>query len=50
MGEILRKEVLEDGGDRLGGKLRGQAKDGKGGEAVNVEKEGENQGEGGGER
>lgn len=49
MGETL-KEVLEDGGERFGGKEGGQAKVGKGGEAAYTGKGGENQGEGGGDR
>lgn len=50
MGDKLKKEVLEDGGDRLGGKEKWEANDGKEGDTAYVEKEGENQGEGGGER
>lgn len=46
----LKKEVLEDRGDRLGGKEKWEANDGKGGEVAYVEKEGESQGEGGGDR
>ena len=50
VGEKLKKEVLEDGGDRLGGKEKWEENDGNGGEVAYVEKEGENQGEEGGER
>lgn len=49
MGETLKKVVL-DGGERLGGNGRGQAKPGNGGEAAYAGKGGENQGEGGGDR
>lgn len=50
VGEKLKKEVLEDEGDRLGGKEKWQAYDAKGEELAYMEKEGENQGEGGGLR
>lgn len=49
VGEKLKKEVLEDRGDRLRGEEKWGANDGKGGEAAYVEKEGESQGEGGGD-
>lgn len=49
MGEKLKKEVLEDGGERLGGMEKREANDAKE-EVAYMEKEGESQGEGGGLR
>lgn len=49
VGEKLKKEVLEDGGERLGGMEKREANDAKE-EVAYMEKEGESQGEGGGLR
>lgn len=49
VGEKLKKEALEDRGDRLWGEEKWEANDGKGGEVAYAEKEGESQGEGGGD-
>lgn len=48
-GEKVKKEVLEDRGDRLWGEEKWGPNDGKEGEVAYVEKQGESQGDGGGD-